>query len=225
MPRAVRYSGWLLLFGVGVFLCGTGMSVDVLSGLPFGLFLLMVLFAAAAISHLAVFTLPRWLRERRKDGTHCAHCGYTVPAAGTQLCPECGATTTERERRPTTAASDEFKLWLAKSAFVCFCALPVAGVLTGAEFLTTWYFGRRAFRNYEALTFSAVPSSHWNDGWVIPAYTGARVPGGWLYEDSEVPGIRPAIFRPTRWTPWPHAADLFYDEDERGRGRVFYYLD
>lgn len=63
MPRAVRYSGWLLLFSSGVVLCGTGMSFGVLAGVAMGCFLLAMLLTAAAASHLVVITLPRWLKE------------------------------------------------------------------------------------------------------------------------------------------------------------------
>jgi hypothetical protein len=73
--------------------------------------------------------------------------------------------------------------------------------------------------------FSPVDSTHWNDGWVIPDYYGVNVLGGWVYEDSAVPGSKAEIFRPTRWTPWLHAGGLFYTQDERGHGRVFTDLD
>ncbi len=194
-----------------------------------GLFAAVICVAGLLAILLALMflcvTLPRAWRESRKRADLCPACRYTVPAAGPQRCPECGVMTSEVERRRSCAPMESFRAWAFRVFVLCLLSLPCAGVITVLEYCTTWYFGARAFERAGSLSFAPVDSSHWNDGWVIPDYQGAKVWGGWVYENGTGPGIKPEIFRPTRWTPWLHAADLFYERDQRGRGRVFSYLD
>ncbi len=229
MARVIRKLGWALLFFAAMFVAGTVMSA--------GNFKVSALIAAIIVcagfvlltfAEFLLVTLPTHVREQKKRVDRCPRCKYTLPVTGTQLCPECGVSSSESERRPTQSAMSAFRTWQAKGFFVCGCGFLAAVTLTAAEYATTWCFGFRAYGIADSLTYQPTwpnPNFHLCDGWVIPTYQFAHVWGGYLYDEGEQPGIRPEVFRPTRWTPWVHVGYLFYTQDPQGNGRVFYYID
>lgn len=203
---------------------GSGMSLGRVSGVVvFSLVEALILVILALLVCGTEFLFED-RREKRLRVDMCPTCRYTLPAQGTQTCPECGGIFSEVDRRPSDRPAWNFRFRLFTACAIIALAWAVALSLTIAEYATTAYFGSRAFDRAHSLTYAPSTSDQWNDGWVIPDYRYARVAGGVVFVDSAVPDTDADIFRPTRWTPWLHLSDLFYDE-LGAEGRVFTYLD
>ena len=158
----------------------------------------------------------------------CPQCGYTLPAAGTQICPECGLTWTEGDRVRPTALMRTIKdaAWLRRFTLACIVGFVGGPALAMLETTLVRHFAGRAFAMPGLSTsLPRVTAEDYNASWVDAEYVytdhaGGRLywtPGYWRSEDEHGQPA-PQIFRPSfRIVPWFGMGDKF----AQPWGRVF----
>lgn len=226
IARLVAFSAALIGFGMGCTADGdSGITLHgVQAGFMGAAILSIPTLVIGAIVCTVVWIMRRGWRPYHLRPGHCPECDYELPAHGAHTCPECGRISTNADREPASAEGlwATPVVWGTRVLVVVLAGCLAAQMLALLEEQTTRWTSRLAFaratRPIETDT-SAPDVGYWTP---LPGKS-CRTPYGWVDWNA----TEGRVFRPYRWTPWPHLGTLVYVEKPSFgvKRKLIYWMD